>query len=398
MLLISTKRRPNGLFKLYLGVASILLAHSASLHAQIPVKLPGNAQTGTLSLNAYADFGYAVGPQRKHTFYNYITGDTATEHGRRDYTSYPLYVNQFSLSLAYIQAQYEIKDQFRLRFALQTGHIPDALYYAEHPSLRYVREAAVLYHFNTKWSLEAGIFPSYFGSEVPLNKENLHATRGYIADYAPDYEAGVRLHRRLNETNTLSLMILSGWQEIRDANGKKALAISWGLHRPGVINGNWNVYLGDERQLGASAARWRMYHNIYYRLYMGKRWLILPAFDLVFQEKLRAADSKFGSAGYNYVLGAAFSARYALTEKYGIAGRYDYVGNKADIVEELKTGSPNGWQSHSGTLTFEYLPMPQLTFRTEFRYGTNKDAVFRNANNLPTRVDWYGIATAAFHF
>jgi|GEM_PF-1632844 len=371
------------------------LVLSVSTHGQSALQInQGNVK---VTLNGYADFGYAVGPQRAHKYKDFISGDTLNDFGRRDFTSYPLYVNQFSLSLAYIQAQLDYGDKFRFRVALHAGHIPDALTFAEHPSLRNVREAAVLYRLNDRWSVEAGIFPSYFGSEVPLNKENLHATRGYIADFAPDYESGIRLAYSRNPAHTFTAMLLNGWQEIRDGNGTKALALSYAINKPGKITGNWNVYLGDERAFGGPFSQWRMYHNIYARLFVGEKWLLLPAFDWVIQEKA-GPQKGLGADGYQQVLGLAFSARYALHKHHGIAVRYDHVHNPQDIVEELRTNSPNGWRSCSGTLTYEFVPIPQFTWRVEGRYGLNKDAVFRNANNGATRADWYAITTAAFPF
>lgn len=382
-----------GVRMLLSAVCALLL--SAPTHGQSALEYKQGEVKVTL--NGYADFGYAVGPQRQHQYLDYISGDSLNDFGRRDFTSYPLYVNQFSLSMAYLQAQMAYGDKFRFRFAVHAGHIPDALYFAEHPSLRKVREAAVLYRLNERWSVEAGIFPSYFGSEVPLNKENLHATRGYIADFAPDYESGLRLAYSRNPAHTFTLMLLNGWQEIRDANGKKALALSYAINKPGKITGNWNVYLGDERALGAQNSQWRMYHNVYARVFVGEKWLFLPAFDWVIQEK-SGPQKCLGANGYQQVLGLAFSARYALHKHHGIAVRYDHVHNPQDIVEELRTNSPSGWRSGSGTLTYEFVPIPQFTWRVEGRYGLNKDAVFRNANNGATRADWYAITTAAFHF
>jgi hypothetical protein len=100
---------------------------------------------------------------------------------------------------------------------------------------------------------------------------------------------------------------------------------------------------------------------------------------------------------YNVVVSPALSLRYGITDRVGVALRYDYLYDKADIVPELRTGTPNGWQSHSGTATLEYLPLPQLTFRVEGRYGVNKDAVFRNSTNTLVRDDWYVILGGAFH-
>lgn len=346
---------------------------------------------GTLSMNLYGDFGYAFGPQRKHKYYDYITKTIVEDFGRRDYTSYPLYVNQFSLAYAYVQGQYEIPNKFRFRLALHTGHTVESLYNEEMKALQAIREVAIYYYFFPKLAMEAGIFPSYFGAEIVLNKENLHATRAYIADFTPDYEAGFRLHYHVRKDMTLRIMVLNGWQEIRDQNGRKALGFVWSVNRPGKIVGDWNMYWGNEAPLGDSTPIFRHYQNLYYRVWLGKRWLIFPMLDFVMQKNNRTDR-------YDFVVSPAFSLRFAILEKLGLAARWDYLYDKADIIPELKTGTPNGWQSHSVTGTLEYLPLPQLTLRLEGRYGTNKDAVFRNRTNMLVREDYYGILSAAFHF
>ena len=350
-----------------------------------------NLGPGVLSMNLYADFGYAFGPQRTHRYYDYITKKTVEDFGRRDYTSYPLYVNQFSLAYAYAQGQYEIPNKVRFRFAVHAGHIVESLYNEEMQSLRLIREAAIYYYFFPKLAMEAGIFPSYFGAEIVLNKENIHATRAYIADFTPDYEAGFRLHYHVRKDMTLRVMILNGWQEIRDQNGKKALGFVWSVNRPGKLVGDWNMYWGNEAAPGDKAPIFRHYQNLYYRIWLGKKWLIFPMIDFVMQ-KNNLTDR------YNIVVSPAFSLRYAIVPKVGVAVRWDYLYDKADIVPELKTGTVNGWQSHSVTGTLEYLPLPQFTLRIEGRYGTNKDAVFRDRTNTLVRQDYYGLASAAFHF
>lgn len=345
---------------------------------------------GFLSMNLYADFGYAFGPQGRHRYYDYITKQIVEDIGRRDFTSYPLYVNQFALSYAYLQSQYEIVDKLRVRLAVHTGHIVESLYNEEPRSLQFIREAAIYYFFVPKLAVEAGIFPSYFGAELALMKENLHATRAYIADFSPDYEAGVRLHIHFRKDMALRFMVINGWQEIRDANGRKGFGFVWSVNRPGKIVGDWNMYWGNEAPRGLAPV-FRHYQNLYYRIWLGKRWLTLPMLDLVVQ-KNNTTDR------HDLVVSPAISLRYAITQRVGVAARYDYLYNEADIVPELKTGTENGWQSHSVTGTLEYLPLPQLTFRVEGRYGTNKDAVFRDGNNSRVREDYYGIVSASFHF
>ena len=246
----------------------------------------GNQDTSKpkLTFKAYADFGYVVGPQKTNTAYDPISRDTVTQFGRRDYTSYPLYANQFSLAYAYVQAQYEVDNKYRLRMAYHTGHTVDALYAEETPSTKFIRELSIYYHFNKKWAIEAGIFPSYFGAELVLSKENLHATRAYIADFSPDYEAGVRLYYKHNKYNNFSAMVLNGWQVMRESNGTKPLALGWHINNPGKIVGDWLMFFGNEQTYNVDYRLFRHYQNIYYRIWLNKKIIIyFIAFYYVFK-------------------------------------------------------------------------------------------------------------------
>ncbi len=348
---------------------------------------------GEFSINAYGDFGYVVGPQKTHTYFDFITKDTVTDFGRRDFTSYPLYANSFGMAYGYVQAQFEIPQKFRMRIALHAGHIVEALYTEEMQSLKMIREASISYHFSPRWSAEIGIFPSYYGAEIVLNKENLHATRAYIADFTPDYEAGIRVHYKATDRLTLRALLLNGWQEIKDLNGRKAFGLGLSYLNENKFSVDWHTYVGNEAPLGNNIpAMYRFYSNLYAKFWLGPKWIFFPVLDFVVQQKPMNAD------GLDMVIAPAMSLRYAISEKLGVAMRYEYLLNRSDIVPELRTGTPNGWESHSGTATFEYLPIPEVTFRLEGRYGLNKDAVFRNALNQPVKEDYYGIASIAFHF
>lgn len=348
-----------------------------------------------ISAQLYSDFAYAVGPQKQRRYYDYITRDTLEDFGRRDYTSFPLYTNQFSLAYSYLQLQYDFENKLRFRFAVHAGSIVEALYFEEMPSVRKIRELAALYYITPKLALEAGIFPSYFGAEIVLNKENLHATRGYIADFTPDYEAGARLHWYATEKSTFRAMMLNGWQQIREGNGRKALALGWSYNNPKKVVGDWHMYFGDERFAYNSPNRiFRYYSNSYARIWIGasKKLLILPVFDFMVQEKPGSSGTRF-----DWVTAPALSVRYAVHEKFGVAARYDRIWNPGDVIPELFTGLPIGWRSNSGTFTLEYLPSPQVTFRSEFRYTMNDGKVFRDKDDDLTKLDYYFIVSMAIH-
>jgi hypothetical protein len=355
-------------------------------------KLEIDFPRGALSFNLYSDFGYVIGPQKTNTYFDFITKDTITDFGRRDYTSYPLYANSFAMSYGFIQAQYDLENKLKVKLAFHAGHIVEALYTEEMNSLKFIRESSISYNFTKKLSTEIGIFPSYYGAEIVLNKENFHATRAYIADFTPDYEAGIRAHYEVNKNLKVRAMLLNGWQEIKDLNGKKAFGLGLSYAKEKKMNLDWHIYMGNETSIGSNVHKYRFYNNLYSKISLGKKWVLFPVLDFVIQEKENQQK------GIDYVVAPAFSARYQIKNNIAFATRYEYLFNKFDIIPELKTNSPNGWQSNSFTLTLEYTPIKELTFRAEGRYGWNKDKVFRNSSNNFTRIDKYLILSASFYF
>lgn len=355
---------------------------------------PISVGKGELSLLLYADFGYVAGPQRWRTYSDPIKGgDTVTDFGRRKYTSYPLYANSFSLAYGFLGATYYIPEKLKLSVSFHEGHLIDALYYLESASTRYIRESYAQYWFTPRFSTEMGIFISYFGFEVPMLRQNMNATRAYIADFEPDYEAGIRFNYKIKDWLYARAMILNGWQEIQDRNGKKGFVGVISVLKEKKIEGDFNVYVGDMREPLSTVRKMRYFFNPYYKIYFGKQknFVVAPALDFALEEK-----GLKDRTGYNSMYGAALTFGFYPTEKTGIAARWEHVYDPENIVPELYTGTKNGWQSHSFTLTTEYIPFYELKLRSDLRWGFNRDAVFFDSNNVPTRYDYYWALIASF--
>jgi hypothetical protein len=352
-------------------------------------KRPGN-----LSINGYFDFIYAAG-------FHDPTRAATVDFGRRQYTSSPLFADKFTMPYAYLGATYEL-DKLTFRLALHTGDIVESLYAQEIESMRLVREASLNYQFTKRFSVEAGIFPSLYGFEIFLSKENLHATRGYIADFAPDYEAGVRLKYEVNKDWSVRLMVLNGWQEIKDSNGKKALGLV--VQRDNHKNSffNWGVYLGDVREIGESFYRSRMYHNIFWK-YTIDRWTFVPMLDLAYQLQSGAPETEL------FMIAPAFSARYRFNTDWSLASRWDMVHDPKNMIPELNgklvtpslinaTNNTNGWQSQSITLTLERSFNSNFVMRLENRYTVNKDKLFLTGIDQLVDYDGYVLLSMAANF
>jgi hypothetical protein len=353
-----------------------------------------NPKIGKLTMQGYFDFIYAAGlhdPSRLPT----------VDFGRRQYTSSPLFSDKFTLPYAYLGATYEM-DKLTIRLALHTGDIVESLYAQEIESMRLVREASLNYQFTDRFSVEAGIFPSLYGFEIFLSKENLHATRAYIADFAPDYEAGIRLKYQVNKNLSARLMVLNGWQEIKDSNGKKALGIvvQNDNHRNSFFN--WGVYFGDVREIGESFYRNRMYHIIFWK-YSVKKWTFVPMLDAAYQRQLETTDREI------YMIAPAFSIRYRFDNSWSLASRWDMVNDPKNMIPELNgklvtpslitaSNNPNGWQSNSVTLTLERVLNENFVIRLESRYALNKDKLFLDGPSKLVDYDGYVLLSMAANF
>ncbi|MFN7258376.1 MAG: porin [Cyclobacteriaceae bacterium] len=353
-----------------------------------------NPKKGKLTMQGYFDFIYAADLNDANRL-------PSVDFGRRQYTSSPLFSNKFTLPYAYLGAIYEV-DKLTFRLALHTGDIVESLYAQEIESMRLVREASLNYQFTDRFSVEAGIFPSLYGFEIFLSKENLHATRAYIADFAPDYEVGIRLKYQVNKNLSARLMVLNGWQEIKDSNGKKALGIvvQNDNHRNSFFN--WGVYFGDVREIGESFYRNRMYHNIFWK-YSVKKWTFVPMLDAAYQRQLETTDREI------YMIAPAFSIRYRFDNSWSLASRWDMVNDPKNMIPELNgklvtpslitaSNNPNGWQSNSVTLTLERVLNENFVIRLESRYALNKDKLFLDGPSKLVDYDGYVLLSMAANF
>jgi hypothetical protein len=292
--------------------------------------------------------------------------------GGRDYTSNPLYDKQFSIGYGFFQVEFDHKN-VGFRLAYHFGDIVQKMYIDEPERLKDIREASVNVRFTDKLLLEVGYMPSIFGFETFINKENMHATRAYMTDFAPDFDAGARLYYKNSQHEVLKVQVTNGWQVERDKNNQPALGLAYVKEIPKVYLFNWGMFIGDE-SLRHKRTSYRWYNNIFAKLFLGDRWIVAPMLDLGWEQQVKVGSNKKPWAPWQSY---GLSVRYALNDQHGVAGRYDRTRDPSTIVPELNTGSVHGWNSNGYTLTYEYLYSPTLTFRLEGRYVKSQDAIFQ---------------------
>jgi hypothetical protein len=252
-----------------------------------------------------------------------------------------------------------------------------------------IREFSLTYQINDHFELQTGIFPAIYGSETFINKDNLHATRATMTDFAPDYETGVRLKYRVGEHWQGTAQMTNGWQVIKDNNNSPGFGIVNVYDHPGKFLFNYGIFAGNEVYKSRNALnQFKLYHNLFARIYAG-RWIFAPMFDVcTIQDPNTHNNNQYEAMG--------LSVRYAFNKQWGVAARYEHINDPNAIINELVSPNlTNGFIHHGSTFTLEYLPAPEVTFRFEARYTTLNNAAFEKADGSLTENDLFFMFSGA---
>ena len=134
--------------------------------------------------------------------------------------------NQFGLNLAAVDVSLDANPVgFHVVAVAGTG--TDVVHAAEvHPdSWRYVYQASVSYKLDTGRGVlfELGIQPSHVGYEGFFSKDNWNYTRGWMGEFSPYYQTGLKVATSFDDHWSGQIWLLNGWQNIEDNNGGKAI-------------------------------------------------------------------------------------------------------------------------------------------------------------------------------
>ena len=285
--------------------------------------------------------------------------------------------------------------------AFQGGEIVERMYIGERQTYKTFRDANAGYIFNKEFSLEMGIFPSFYGAEGFINKDNQHATRAIMTDFSPDYVSGVRFNYDLGEHWDFKIEVTNGWQNIGAARDK-AVGTLVVYEQANKFLFNWGSYFGNEAEHGKPQIL-RNYHNFFSKIFWGD-FIFLPMVDIFYERRDAEDRTVFG-------VNAGLSVRYAITDKFGVAARYERLYDPHEIIPDLKANmpygtpdpalpasNPGGFQADGYTLTFEYVPSKHMTIRIEGRYTDAKNAIYVRGDNQPTRRDSFVYTSFAVGF
>jgi hypothetical protein len=324
--------------------------------------------------------GVAAGqePQRSLSFDGfldaYYTWDFNQHPGRvRPFATEPARHNEFAVGLALLRAQYGA-ERVRASVGLATGTYIEANYAAEPDLLKNIFEAYAGIELGGGAWLDAGVLPSHIGFESAITSSNMTYSRSLIAELSPYYETGARLTVQPSDRFSAALLVVNGWQIIRETNGAKSAGVQLQFRpRPNLLL-NYSNYLGDEApdddETGGRLIRF--FHDFYAQLDVSGRLTLTGAFDVGTQE-LPADES---ATWY----GAALVGRWWLSERWAVGMRGELFHDPDQVV--AVSGTPAGLEAVGGSLNLDYRPAERVLLRIEGRLFDANDPVFPSDQGL----------------
>ncbi|WP_036775999.1 porin [Pontibacter actiniarum] len=284
----------------------------------------------------------------------------------RLYTTQAFRHNEFNLNWGFLQADYAT-DKVRATLALHTGTYVQANYAAEPNELtQLIAQANAGVKLAEGVWLDMGILPSHIGYESTFSLNNEIYTRALMAENSPYFETGAQLTAEVSDKVTMKFLVLNGWQNIQETNDAKSLGFGISYTPTDQLTLSYNNYYGNEAPDETDSKR-RYFHNFYAAYTFSDRFNLAGSVDYGRQELWDSREQGSWYAGM--VL-----ARYRLSEKFALAGRVEHYNDEDQII--ISTQSPNGFQTSSASLNFDYAPAPNFLWRVEARGYDSKDRIF----------------------
>jgi hypothetical protein len=304
-------------------VITALLFAAATVRADDAVKIHG-----------FIDAYYAWNSNDPASHENFETGTGST--AKRS--------NAFDLNLAEVDI---IRDANPVGFHLSliAGSGADVIHASEPQGYRFIYQASILYKASDRLTFEAGIYPSHIGFEGFFSKDNWSYTRGWLAEFSPYYQTGIRANYAFTPQWSGELHVLNGWQNIADNNDAKAIGGKI-AYSNGRLTASLNTFDGPE--LAGDDKHWRHFGDLIATFTATPRLSIGGSLDRGRQE----AANWFGIAAYG---------RYAFDDSRAVAVRVERFSDPRNGI----TGTPQ--KLAEATLTYESRPVPNLILKVEGR-------------------------------
>lgn len=303
------------------------------------------------------------------TYYTYDFGKPPG-HDRQPFVYSFNRHNEVNINMAMIKAAYQTGN-IRANLAFMTGTYANANLAAEPGVLKNIYEANAGIKLSKKKELwiDAGIFASHIGFESAIGKDCWALSRSIMADNSPYYESGVKLsYTSDNGKWFASGLLLNGWQRIQRVNGNNTPAFGHQLtYKPTEnITLNSSSFVGSDKP--DSSRQMRYFHNFYTIIQLTRQLAVTAGFDIGAEQKTK------GSSSYNSWYTPVLMVKLSPHNRHHIVARGEYYKDANGVI--INSGTPNGFQTWSYSLNYDWLIRNNVLWRVEGRGFTAKDRIF----------------------
>lgn len=244
-------------------------------------------------------------------------------------------------------------------------------------------------------TLDFGKWASSFGIENNYTKDQFNYSRSYWFNFLPFYHMGLRASYPVTSRLSMSYWLVNGLNQTEEFNSFKSQAVLLSFAPSSRLSANLNYYNGQEhRAVDERTPRGRSHFlDAYVTWQASDRWTLAGEADYAIERTSPGAAPKvvFGGAGY---------ARYSLTRKVHLVGRFAYLNDRNGWF----SGTNQALKDATGTATFDLGEGFQM--RWELRRDWSNRACFAGKNPGERREDqvtalvgliwWFGTAKGAW--
>lgn len=286
--------------------------------------------------------------------------------------------NEVNVNLAYLKGSYA-SDRVRANLSVMAGTYAQYNLAAESELMRHIFEANVGVRVGKNVWVDAGIMPSHIGFESAVTKDNMTLSRSMGAENSPYYEAGAKITWSPDEKWTLAAMYLNGWQRTKRVDGNQTPGFGTQVtFKPNSkVTLNWSTFIGNDKP--DSVRQMRYFNDVYGIFNITDKFSLIAGFDYGLEQKEK------GKSELNNWYTPVLIAKYAITDKIALAGRYEYYNDENGVI--IATGTPNGFKTSGYSLNFDLAPVSNVLFRLEGKLYNSKDDVFvKNTENKNSNI------------
>lgn len=244
-------------------------------------------------------------------------------------------------------------------------------------------------------TLDFGKWASSLGIENNYTKDQFNYSRSYWFNFLPFYHMGLRASYPVTSRLSMSYWLVNGLNQTEEFNSFKSQAVLLSFAPSSRLSANLNYYSGQEhRAVDERTPRGRSHFlDAYVTWQASDRWTLAGEADYAIERTSPGAAPKvvFGGAGY---------ARYSLTRKVHLVGRFAYLNDRNGWF----SGTNQALKDATGTATFDLSEGFQM--RWELRRDWSNRACFAGKNPGERRQDqvtalvgliwWFGTAKGAW--